>query len=299
MTNFITNQNSVTIPTLEEAINIFNQRWPNVKSSCPSKPIFIFSAGWRSGSTFLQRLLMSSNDVIIWGEPYGHSALIDHLSKPLKAITIEYPENRWFIDQMINDQMSISNFADKWIANLYPEINYLIQSHIAFFINLFEIPANHRGIKRWGLKEVRLSIDHAFYLNWLFPNAKFIFLYRNPYDAYASYRGFNWYNKWPDQPIFNAQNFGFHWKNLLEGYLENHQRLNGLVIKYEDLSDENFDLSKLETFLDIKLDQDIKNKIIYSTKKEISILDFQILRDTVNPLASKLGYYSQTIFNSC
>lgn len=187
--------------TIEVAIDIISKKYPNVKSSCLSEPIFILSAGWRSGSTLLQRLLMSSNEIIIWGEPYGHSGVIDYLSSSLKAITNNYPDTSWFINEMLDDKQPVSSLSEKWIANLYPEIENLIAAHAAFFIQLFEIPVINRGVSRWGIKEVRLSIDHAIYLNWLFPRAKFIFLYRNPYHCYASYRGFYWYNQYPSDPI--------------------------------------------------------------------------------------------------
>ena len=33
------------------------------------EPVFLFSAGWRSGSTLLQRLIMSDASIFVWGEP--------------------------------------------------------------------------------------------------------------------------------------------------------------------------------------------------------------------------------------
>lgn len=36
-------------------------------------PVFILSAGWRSGSTLLHRMIMADEKVMIWGEPYAHS----------------------------------------------------------------------------------------------------------------------------------------------------------------------------------------------------------------------------------
>ena len=34
-------------------------------------PIFIFTTGWRTGSTLLQRLITSSGETLIWGESGG------------------------------------------------------------------------------------------------------------------------------------------------------------------------------------------------------------------------------------
>ena len=48
-------------------------------------PIFLLSAGWRSGSTMLQRLLMSDPGVLIWGEPYDECGLVQALAGCAKA----------------------------------------------------------------------------------------------------------------------------------------------------------------------------------------------------------------------
>jgi hypothetical protein len=149
--------------TIESALDILSKRYPDAKSLCCSDPVFVLSAGWRSGSTLLQRLLMSSNQIIIWGKPYGHSGMINYLASSLKAITNNYPDSSWFIDRLLDDDQSISSLSDKWIANLYPEIDHLIAAHVSFFTNHFEVPARNRGISRWGIKEVRLTIDHAIY----------------------------------------------------------------------------------------------------------------------------------------
>ncbi|MEG4321423.1 MULTISPECIES: sulfotransferase [unclassified Microcoleus] len=278
------------VPTIEEALKTFSVRWPNIKSNCDSSPVFIFSAGWRSGSTLLQRLVMSSGSIIVWAEPYGRAGLIDHLSSPLKSITDSYPAAEWFIDEVLSDRAPLSDLAGEWIANLYPDIKYLLESHIAFLLNHFENPAKARGILRWGLKEVRLTIDHAIYLKWLFPNAKFLFLYRNPYNAYASFQGFYWYKKWPNEPVYTPEQFGLHWKNLLQGYIADSHKVKGMLIKYEDLCNEEFDFPELQNYLELKLNKTTIEKVIYSTKRQAAPEELRLLKSVVNPLAMELGY---------
>ena len=56
-------------PKLAEGIKVFQDRWPDVASSSEDAPIFILSAGWRSGSTLLQRML--TPECLIWGNPTG------------------------------------------------------------------------------------------------------------------------------------------------------------------------------------------------------------------------------------
>jgi Sulfotransferase family len=278
------------VPTVEEALNNISLRWPELKSNCDSSPVFIFSAGWRSGSTLLQRLVMSSGSIIVWGEPYGRAGLIDNLSRSIASITDNYPNTQWFIDEILSDRTSSSDLAGEWIANLYPEIHYLLESHTAFLLNLFEKPAQARGIDRWGLKEVRLTIDNAIYLKWLFPKAKFLFLYRNPYNCYASFQGFYWYKRWPIEPVYTPEQFGAHWKNLLEGYIAGCHKVDGMLIKYEDLCNENFDFAELEKYLELKLNKSTLEKVIYSTKRAAASEELSLLSSAVNPLAKNLGY---------
>lgn len=278
------------VPTIEEALHNISLRWPELKSNCDSSPVFIFSAGWRSGSTLLQRLVMSSGSIIVWGEPYGRAGLIDNLSSQIASITDNYPAPQWFIDEILSDRTSSSDLAGEWIANLYPEIHYLLESHIDFLVNMFEKPAKARGISRWGLKEVRLTVDRAIYLKWLFPKAKFLFLYRNPYDCYASFQGFYWYKRWPNEPVYTPEQFGSHWKSLLEGYLASSHKVDGILIKYEDLCNENFDFAELENYLELTLNKSTLAKVIYSTKRTAPPEELRLLSSAVNPLAKNLGY---------
>src|SRR6185312_12863121 len=52
---------------------------PHVRS-CDVSPIFLLSAGWRSGSTLLQRMIMEKNhDILMWGEPFDHASIFDRM----------------------------------------------------------------------------------------------------------------------------------------------------------------------------------------------------------------------------
>ena len=55
------------------------------------EPIFLLSAGWRSGSTLLQRLMMSDSRVLIWGEPYDECGTIQALADSMKAFRAGCP----------------------------------------------------------------------------------------------------------------------------------------------------------------------------------------------------------------
>ena len=163
--------------SLSNALECIDSRWPqDPKTIIDSEaPVFILSAGWRSGSTLMQRLVVSSGEICIWGEPLGDLALLQRLGASISSISHDFPD-----ETSICDDERLSDLANQWIANLTPPIHYLRSCNRTFLKEWLEKPAKQiYGVSRWGLKEVRLTIDHARYLKWLFPNARFIFIYRN------------------------------------------------------------------------------------------------------------------------
>ncbi len=224
------------------------RRWPELRSKSEDDPVFILAAGWRSGSTLLQRMVMPH--CLVWGEPYGHSWLVDSLADPLRSLTHDWPEPHFF-----HRGQSQNDLSQRFCANLYPPAENLLRAHLRFFDTLFAQPARDAGARRWGLKEVRLTADHAIYLKWLFPRAKFLFLYRNPYDCFRSYlarrdSGWKWFNHWPDKPL-TVSGFGRHWRTLVGSFLKCHEQVGGLVVRYESLA--KGEISSIEEYLGFDL----------------------------------------------
>lgn len=214
--------------------------------ACDEQPIFLLSAGWRSGSTLLQRMLMEHNrDILMWGEPYDHSNIFDAMADQFRPFTKQWPYERFFLSHREN-----RNLADEWVANLYPDVDYLLNAHRRFFDGVFAEPARAIGRSRWGVKEVRLTIDHARYFRALYPNCKIVLLYRHPYDAYLSFRRLEarWFRSWPHDLVKTPHAFGQHWADTTRGFMEGHRDVNGLLIRYEDL-DEPREVARLSEYL--------------------------------------------------
>lgn len=195
------------------------------------EPVFIFSAGWRAGSTLLQRLVISSQEITVWGEPLGEAGLIPKLAYSLSAISKDWPGDLW--QGMGKDLSALSN---QWIANLTPEFKYLWLSHRQMILKwLKDSSIEEFGVKRWGMKEVRLTIDHARYLKWLFPKSKFLFIYRDPFRSYKSWKGTNWPGEFTAYNCYSPIIFAKHWRLLVKGYFEGYKEVDGLLVKFEDL----------------------------------------------------------------
>ncbi len=201
--------------------------------NCDERPVFIFSAGWRSGSTLLQRMLMQNNEnIVMWGEPFHLCHIFDGLANQFSAFTPEWPDASSFLRG--RDRSSLS---DQWVANLYPDVDDLIRAHREFLHALFVEPAVRVGASLWGVKVVRLSITHAKYLKKLYPRSKSIFLCRDPVHSYASYRKVfdAWFERWPDKVVATPYAFGKHWARLTEGFLAGYRAVEGVFVRYEDL----------------------------------------------------------------
>ena len=281
-------------PSIESGIIQLQELCP-YRENDPEAPIFLLSAGWRSGSTLLQRLIMSDPKVLIWGEPYDECGLIQALADTLKAFRPGWPPPEYFYD--FYARRTSEQLTGKWIANLFPALPDWRNAHRALFDTLFSLPAKQRGASRWGIKEVRLGVEHCAYLRWLYPNARFILLYRNPLESYRSYcrYGRSWYDVFPDKPVFTPAVFGRHWRQLMEGFLREAESLKAILVRYEDLVSGHAPLDELESYLDIKIDRSVLNTKVGSSerngrKAEISLLERWLLKRSVGPLAKKLGY---------
>jgi len=200
----------------------------------------------------------------------------------------------WPPDYHFNESSDLSELSTEWVANLVPPISSYRNAHRAFLDTWLGSINTESGHTRWGLKEVRLTIDHARYLKWLYPDARFLFVYRDLYSSYLSCKGVNWYSIWPDYKVRPPLAFAHHWRHLMEGFIEGHADVGGLLIRYEDLISGAFQVTELSDYLGIAaVNQSLLEKKVGSRafkKNTLSVFERLALHSVGGRLRKQLGY---------
>ena len=205
----------------------------------------------------LQRVVMGSREVLIWGEPWNRCEHVQRLAESFRPLGDRWP----FGDVLYPGDLVDVDLSSTWVANLYPGCADLIEAHRAFFRQLYARPAELLNFPRWGFKEVRLSADDAAYLKLLFPRGRFVLLYRDPCDAWASYKAANFrsFRRWPAARIETAEQFARNWTELAEGFLSHHQDLDAFLISYNELTEDDDCIERLAAYIDAPMSRDALN----------------------------------------
>jgi hypothetical protein len=201
-----------------------------------SKPVFVLSSSWRSGSTLLQRFITATGEVLVWGETGGAlGALADALAgwEQITAdSTRRFPGGTGGKGEAAYEKFIAAPKADhasQWIANLAPPYADIRDDVRGLFDTLYGQRAQSLGYPRYGIKETRCDLDTARQLQGLFPDARFLFLVRNPLDVILSLKRRDWMGR----PAGHAtlKFYADHWRTRS---MQFRQADFGLTLRYED-----------------------------------------------------------------
>lgn len=202
------------------------------------RPIFIFCLP-RSGSTLLQRILMNHSEISSVAEPHFLLPLVFASKK--KGILTKYSH--------LSSHKGINDVIEN-LPNKHTDFNKYINE---FSMNIYNSLSE---------KESKYFLDKTPRYFWIipdiikiFPNAKFIFLFRNPIQIYASLLTTfcnNRFNK-----LYMFYNSLFEGVKLLsEGYVENSEK--SICINYENLiNNPEKSIKDLLTYLDLEFENEI------------------------------------------
>lgn len=253
-------------------------------------PVFLLCAGGRTGSTCLQRLIISSGEVLLWGEHAGaYLAALEPLLARLHHLS-GGPAARTQYAQLVGQG------PRAWLANVQPPFPHAVAGARALLRVALGEPARELGYPRWGFKEIRYGGPSALALQALFPEAAFVVLVRNPRTALRSIKSVPWYGR--DHQGDPAHFLG-QWEALGRGLLEALPQLGpGLLVRQEALREDPEPLlAALGGHLGIdpaRFDRDILDQGLRGTARPPAELDqadlAALARPEVLALAERLGY---------
>jgi len=230
----------------------------NIKKS---SPLFILGSG-RSGTTLLQRVLNSHSEICIWGE---HSGFLAQIAEAYFNFSNENFRRNVIIPNKNNPGVEGYLKRIRNPINWSAWYNWLtedsIKNNFKMFLESFFNPAG-LDVSFWGFKEICYGLDDKVleFLKEVLPDAKFVFVVRNPVDTISSQIAMFYKqdkkdlsllaNKWALQ---NNKYFEFNKNN--PG--------NSVIIRYEDIvSDNEKTLNKLFSFLSLQCAQK-QSEIMY------------------------------------
>jgi hypothetical protein len=257
-------------------------------SPSEESPVFVLAATGRSGSTLLQRVVASSGEVLVWGEPYADSGLVPRLGSSLQVFSRIWPEPH-FVRR--GEELAPARLTVENVENLYPHPEALVAAHLAFHDALFGAPARDAGYVRWGLKETRLGGDDARYLRFLYPNGRLLFLVRDPVDVWASYRRWaGWYLDWPGGQVRTPQAFARAWARLAASYTATAAELGAMVVRYEDLVGDPSTVDRVAAHVGVALDRTALDTPTHSSRTAVPAVEERIVRRLTRAAAEPFGY---------
>ena len=299
--------------SISDGIAAFTERWGPGQPR-EDAPIFLLSAGWRSGSALTQQLVTSSGQAFLWGEPYHECAYVQRMADSVRAFGNALPSDGMFHHPhaRVNGGAAVNghgaarangavngNGKGRGITGridfVFPAAEHLLAAHRAFFDRLLAQPALDGGYERWGFRAVRLSTEHARYLRWLYPNARLVLQIRNPYKAYRVYRRTRGlYGRSAHQPVLSTEQFGACWLDLAGGLARDHQDIDARLVRFEALvARDGALLDDLSDYLGVPIERKELTRTLREEQWPLQAIpsgELESLRRAVEPLASELGY---------
>lgn len=276
---------------LLESIKRLNQynSWDPEPSD--EEPIFIMAVGWGSGSTLLQRILLTDRSLILWGEPFGRMGFIQSFTQ---ALSIAH-KGRWPKSSSFR-RPSDEELAVSPVANMYPDPCSVLVGIRSMIYEWLGDPAVRRGFSRWGFKEVRLGAADAHLLQLLFPKAKFVVLVRNPINNYGSFRSMRTVYWRFDRPVSGVREYATYWNHHASGWLDDADEIDHRVIRYEDLVSGEYDFRSLEKWLGLELDESRALEVVLDKKasrnwrKKVGFYPRSVIRRIAGRTMARLDY---------
>jgi hypothetical protein len=264
----------------------------------------------RSGSTLFARILNESQDLFVLNDLYylqqvdaleGFTSDEPHVVKNLAKellITIEdrlQPdslgiagiESKEFISKQ--DQEKLETFTAQTLSESEHNWSSILATMMKYSANLF-------NKKIWGYNTPQDYL-HLPRLQQAFPDAKFIFLMRDPRDVLLSYKHSGYLEGYFDSSRYHPILQALAWKSAMKCFWENQKQDNILLVKYEDLvRDTNQVLANVGNFVGTNFPlinlKDFGNNSSFKkkNKKELTNTEIWLCEQIAGQEMKEVGY---------
>ena len=155
--------------------------------------IFIHSLLGRTGSTAIQRLLNSSGEITIWGEPWGLIARVLDFSNFLEMRKTKLRGSHQQQQFQVLVECMKSGVHDKFYPNAFRPLDDSIDLVDQLLINLLKSP--DQTLTKFGYKDIT-NFKSSFIENLTkkFPNAHIVFMIRKPAAQWQSIKSTGFFN---------------------------------------------------------------------------------------------------------
>jgi hypothetical protein len=147
-------------------------------------PTIITAPTARNGITLLQRLLNSTRQTMVFGENQQLVATLPNMAVSGYVTHHQAGEElRQSREKFLNDT------TEYWSSNLWPDTErYMLLGFEMFYkaVQLYQQSAREYGFQNWGIKNPMTSPNMVHQLGQLLRSARFVAIYRNPFDVVAS-----------------------------------------------------------------------------------------------------------------
>lgn len=146
--------------------------------------IFITAPTARNGITLLQRLINSTKQAVIYGEN-------THLVHHLPSLVHQNVEAHQTLGPTL--EQTLAHFrggnTEFWSSALHPGTEAMMMASFQWFyhaLSIYDQRSRAMGFARWGIKNPMLETEMIDRLAALLKQARFLFIYRDPYDVARS-----------------------------------------------------------------------------------------------------------------
>lgn len=222
-----------------------------------SRPVFVMGLP-RSGSTLLSRLLNETDDILSVNDLYYLQAV---LAEDAEQGTLSRPQLTRLLDNLLEVISTRATAEEEFIGQFSVSAEQIDEIRQSVLLRAENGPltwadlmnqaltavAKCAGKTRWADKTPQ-NFYHFELLEKCFPNASFVFLFRDPRNILSSFKFAS--GEGHDARRYHPVAYALYWRSAIRYYLRLGVKENVLMIRYEDVVDDTNEVrKKLSSFL--------------------------------------------------